>query len=189
MPRPIEFEVNPALDAAVEAFRHTGFGGTSIKALENATGLSSGSLYNSFGDKEAIFRLALARYVDTVVSGRLTEHLAQQDPLAGLRDLFMTLLDEPGGGSYGCLLTNTAVELGPGQSEALVDLRRGFQAQEDAFAAVLERLSPESGDARPAARRLLALYQGVLVLIRCGYPKDRLAEMIAFEFDNLKGRL
>ncbi len=187
MARPLEFEVEPALDAAVEQFRHAGFGGTSIKSLERVTGLSSGSLYNSFGDKDAIFHRALTRYTETVVAGRLAEHLTNDDPLAGLRTLFLTLLDEPGGGSFGCLLTNTAIECGPDQSEAVADVRCGFQLQEEAFLAAIERCSPGRTDAPWAARRLLALYQGVLVLIRSQYPKDRLREMIVFEFENLKG--
>ncbi|PWR21813.1 TetR/AcrR family transcriptional regulator [Zavarzinia compransoris] len=186
MARPVEFELDQALDAAVEAFRHQGFAGTSIKALERATGLSSGSLYNSFGDKDVIFQQVLGRYVDTVVARRLARHLGQGDPLDGLRALFMTLLDEPGGGSFGCLLTNTAVEFGPAGSEALAGLHRGFKAQEDAFLAAIERLSPGRADAASAARRLLALYQGILVLIRAGYPKEALREAIAFEFDGLK---
>ncbi len=182
MPRPIEFEFEPALDAAVDAFRHDGFAGTSIKALERATGLSSGSLYNSFGDKDAIFQRALGRYVDTIVANRMSKHLAHENPIAGLRALFMTLLEEPDGGASGCLLTNTAVEFGPAQSQTLADLHRGFRLQESAFLAAVERLQPERADAKLIARRLLALYQGILVLIRSGYSKDDLRETIAFEF-------
>ena len=186
MARPIEFEVDQALDKALEAFRHQGYAGTSIRGLERATGLSSGSLYNSFGDKDAIFQLVLERYVDTVVARRLAKHMAHDDPVEGLRSLFMTLLEEPDDGAFGCLLTNTAVEFGPEQSEGLADLRRGLRAQENAFLAAVERLSPGRADARLVARRLLALYQGVLVLIRSGYPKDEIRETIAFEFDGLK---
>lgn len=186
MPRRIEFQVDPALDAAAEAFRHQGYGGTSIKTLERATGLSSGSLYNSFGDKDAIFHLVLERYVNTIVAGRLTKHLAHEDRLEGLRALFMTLLDEPGGGSSGCLLTNTAVEFGPAQSQALAELNRGFRLQESSFLTAVEHVWPGRADARAIARRLLVLYQGFLVLIRSGHPKEELREAIAFEFDNLK---
>ena len=185
MARPIEFEADQALDAAVETFRQQGFAGTSIKTLERATGLSSGSLYNSFGDKDRIFRLALGRYVDRVVARRLTRHLTQGEAIAGLKALFLTLLDEPDGGSFGCLLTNTAVEFGPAEAETLTDLHRGFHNQEEALLAAIERLEPGRTDAPLAARRLLALYQGVLVLMRSGYPKERLREMIAFEFDGL----
>lgn len=187
MARPLEFEVEPALDAAVEAFRQNGFGSTSIKSLERATGLSSGSLYNSFGDKDAIFQCALVRYTETVVAGRLSAHLAKDDPLAGLRALFLTLLEEPGGGSFGCLLTNTAIECGPAESAALGDVRAGFALQEAAFVSAIEQVSPGRFDAAQGARRLLALYQGVLVLIRSQYPKDLLREMIDHEFDTLKG--
>ena len=61
MPRTIEFDHDQALRSAMREFRKNGFAATSIKSLEHATGLSSGSLYNSYGDKNAIFAKALAR--------------------------------------------------------------------------------------------------------------------------------
>lgn len=186
MPRSIEFEREPALTAAMEAFRRDGYGGTSIKDLERETGLSSGSLYNSFGDKNAIFRKALAHYNQIVVSQRMDEHLARQSPVEGIRSLFLSLLDEPGGGSIGCLLTNSAVEFGVGGSAVKGDIEAGFHIQEAAFTAAIEQL-PSAADAPVHALKLLALYQGVLVLIRFGYPKAKLREMINHEFDTFGG--
>lgn len=187
MPRSVGFEVDEALDAAADTFRRRGYSRTSIKTLEEETGLSSGSLNNSFGDKGAIFQLALGHYVDTVVAKRLAKHLAHENPLEGLRALFMTLLKEPGGGSFGCLLTNTAIEFGPAQSQALPELQRGLREQEEAFLVAVERLSPGRPNAKAFARRLLALYQGVLVLVRAGYPKQALREAIDLEFDTFEG--
>jgi TetR/AcrR family transcriptional regulator, transcriptional repressor for nem operon len=187
MPRSIEFEPEPALTAAMEAFRRDGYGRTSIKDLERETGLSSGTLYNSFGDKDAIFGKALSHYNQAVVTRRLEDHLVPRSSVEGLRSLFLSLLDEPGGGTSGCLLTNSAVEFGAGNAAVKDRVQAGFQIQEDALLAAVAQLPDASFDAQAQALKLFALYQGILVLIRFGYPKPKLRDMINHELDDLQG--
>jgi len=67
MARELEFDKNEALTAAMNAFRRLGYGGVSIKTLEAETGLSSGSIYNSFGGKDAMFDRVLRHYNKNVV--------------------------------------------------------------------------------------------------------------------------
>lgn len=187
MPRPIEFELKPVLTAAMSEFRQHGFAGTSIKALERATGLSSGSLYNSFGDKDAVFVQALRHYNEVVVAGRIADHLTGKPPLAGLRGYFLSLLTEPDGGSSGCLLTNSAIEFGLGDLIIKAEISAGLQMQEQAFLSAIAALMPEATDAAARALKLLALYQGVLVLIRFGHPKPQLRAMINTELNMMTG--
>jgi len=187
MPRAIEFEIETALGAAMTEFRHRGFGGTSIKALERATGLSSGSLYNSFGDKEAIFVKALSHYNRVVVAQRIDDYLTGMPPGVGLRSFFLSLLDEPNNAVSGCLLTNSAVEFGESDSIASEGVRTGFQLQERALASTVRRLFPGAPDADKKALKLLALCQGVLVLVRFGHSKPQLEAMITNELDLMIG--
>ena len=60
--RPREFDVDEALDAAIEVFWRQGYEGTTLEDLTTAMGISRPSLYAAFGDKEATFRLAVERY-------------------------------------------------------------------------------------------------------------------------------
>jgi AcrR family transcriptional regulator len=62
MGRHREFELEEALDAALCVFWRKGYEGTSYADLTEATGLQRPSLYAAFGNKEALFRQALARY-------------------------------------------------------------------------------------------------------------------------------
>ena len=62
MGRHREFELEEALDAALRVFWRKGYEGTSYADLTEATGLERPSLYAAFGNKEALFRQALARY-------------------------------------------------------------------------------------------------------------------------------
>lgn len=63
--RPREFDVDAALDRAVEVFWRHGYEGTSLHDLTAAMGINRPSLYAAFGNKEALFRRAVARYAET----------------------------------------------------------------------------------------------------------------------------
>src|ERR687895_845688 len=62
--RPREFDQDEALDTALEVFWRQGYEGTSLGELTVAMGINRPSLYAAFGNKEALFRKALDRYVD-----------------------------------------------------------------------------------------------------------------------------
>ena len=62
MGRHREFDVEEVLDAAVKTFWRNGYEGTSYADLVEATGVERPALYSAFGNKEALFLKALARY-------------------------------------------------------------------------------------------------------------------------------
>jgi AcrR family transcriptional regulator len=176
----------------MRAFRREGYAGISIPRLEAATGLSSGSIYNSFGDKRGIFLAAFAHYLQAVLAQRIAQFAPPEDGLSGLRQLFLTLLREPDGGTFGCLITNSAVEFSADREVMESTVFQGFKILERLFAdrltaaksagALSATVEPKAG-----AVKLLALYQGVLVLVRAGYDFKRIRHAINQEFDRLKG--
>jgi AcrR family transcriptional regulator len=62
--RPISFDKEAALEAAMLLFWERGFEGTSMADLTQAMGLSPSSIYAAFGDKHALFQLAVKRYME-----------------------------------------------------------------------------------------------------------------------------
>src|SRR5919112_6033196 len=62
--RPREFEPDEALARALEVFWNQGYEGASLGELTAAMGINRPSLYAAFGNKEALFRKALDRYVN-----------------------------------------------------------------------------------------------------------------------------
>ena len=62
MGRHREFDVDKVLDAALCVFWRKGYEGTSYADLTEAAGVERPALYSAFGNKEALFRQALARY-------------------------------------------------------------------------------------------------------------------------------
>jgi TetR/AcrR family transcriptional repressor of nem operon len=191
MARTRSYDEGEVLAGAMHAFRREGYVRLSIPQLETATGLSSGSLYNSFGDKRGIFRAAFEHYLKAVLDRRIARFAGPDAGLGGLRQLFLTLLREEDGETLGCLITNSAIEFGATDDVAIDVVAKGFDLLERLF---IERLSSakSSGhlrsdvDPRVGAVRLLALYQGVLVLVRGGYDLKKIKAAIHSEFDNIE---
>ena len=185
------FDVEEVLTGAMGAFRRAGYAGVAIPELETATGISAGSIYNAFGDKRGIFLAAFEHYLKAVLEGRIARFAASARGLIGLRQLFLSLLREPGSEKFGCLITNSAIEFGPDETMARETARKGFSILEREF---LDRLTTAKAcgelrdgvDPKSDAIRLLALYQGVTVLVRGGYAPGKIRRAINCEFDNLE---
>jgi TetR/AcrR family transcriptional repressor of nem operon len=192
MARSRSYDEGEVLTGAMHAFRRNGYAGVSIPDLEAATGLSAGSIYNSFGDKRGLFLAAFKRYLRAVLDGRIAEFAQPERGLSGLRQLFLSLLREPDGETFGCLITNSAIEFGSDRNIVEQTVRKGFGILDRLFA---ERLTAAKSagalrrdvDPKACAVKLLALYQGVLVLIRGGYELKMIRRAINLEFDNLEG--
>ena len=60
--RPREFDIDEAVEDAIEVFRSHGYHGTSVQDLIDGTGLARGSLYKAFHDKRTLFLTALDHY-------------------------------------------------------------------------------------------------------------------------------
>ncbi|MFJ8429733.1 TetR family transcriptional regulator C-terminal domain-containing protein [Kitasatospora sp. NPDC094019] len=100
--------------------------------------------------------------------------------MAGIRSFFTSAFETGLEHDPGCLLTDTAVESFT-VSQAAAGVRRGLETIESGFADALTRaralgLLSADLDVEASAARLLALYQGllVLVLVRSGTPVTNL---------------
>jgi len=157
--RPREFDIDQALNAAMETFWAKGYEGTSLNDLMTATGLHKGSIYKAFGDKHSLFISALKRYLEAMRSGK-KEILARADtPLGGLRMLAHNIIEmvDDGPCPKGCMAVNALVELAPHDDEVrgimLDHVRRMRESLEESV--VLAQEAGEIGTDRPA--RLIAV--------------------------------
>lgn len=172
------------LGSLVRLFRVRGFAGVSVRELEAASGVHATSLYKAYGNKEGLFAAALLAYNEKVVRGRIREHLESDgSPLAGIRSYFASLLRPEIDDDPGCLLTNSAVECYALEASARAEVAAGLNAIRSALERALER-AQRRGEVRSslvpseAALQLLALYQGVLVLVRFGMSAGALAKLV-----------
>ncbi|MBL8162818.1 MAG: TetR/AcrR family transcriptional regulator [Anaerolineae bacterium] len=114
MPRSREFDQDDVLDRAMLLFWAQGYEATSVRDLITAMGISSSSLYEAFGDKQAVFLAALARYC-TIEQARVRQMAdAAATPQSFVEALFTSLddLNQYPGQTRGSFAFNTMVEFG-----------------------------------------------------------------------------
>lgn len=129
MARPRDFDLDAAIDTATALFWKRGFAGTSVRELCDAMGLQSGSFYAAFGSKEACFRAALARYLET-------QGLPRGPSLSAIVGWFKAIV-APKRRGLGCLLVNSAVEITNLDEESAAFVHGRMKAMEGFFEACL----------------------------------------------------
>lgn len=113
MARPLEFDKNVALDAAMEQFWREGYEASSIQKLLDVMGINRGSLYSSFGDKESLFKVVLDRYEQIVDQHIRVTLLEMEDPIEAINQFLSERYRKfpKRKISNGCLFVNTVNEL------------------------------------------------------------------------------
>jgi len=186
MGRPREFDLDRALDHALEVFWRNGYEGASIAELTEAMGINPPSLYAAFGNKEELFRKALERYVaqyarywdDALAAPTargMVEHL--------LREAANFLSDECN--PRGCLMVRSVVSCGDAAEAIQQQLAAQRSEAEARVRARLERakdegLMPPDLDPGDFARYLMAVMEGMAVRAAGGAGRqelERIAEM------------
>jgi len=128
MARPREFDVDTALERALDVLWSKGYEATSLDDLCEATDLSRSSLYATFGSKRKLLLRSVERYVERRTPN-IAAILARPVPI---RDAFAALLQEfidqivSGPGRRGCFLGNCAAELARSDRAAMAQVREGL---------------------------------------------------------------
>ncbi|SHH17243.1 transcriptional regulator, TetR family [Cognatiyoonia sediminum] len=111
MARPREFEMESAMEGAMTIFWRQGFRATNLPELLDAMGLTRGSFYKAFEDKESVYLGALDRYDEIVITQTLEKLQGSDAPTASacLEQIFLPSATS----KCGCFICNAMVELGP----------------------------------------------------------------------------
>jgi|SRR5450631_1155358 TetR/AcrR family transcriptional repressor of nem operon len=115
MARPREFDEDTVLEAVTQRFWNDGYEATSMRDLADCTGMTTPSLYNAFGDKRAIYRLVLDRYIRRALENCSAIFGGDEKPLLALERYFDSLIEEALADALqkGCFAVNTALEVAP----------------------------------------------------------------------------
>ncbi len=185
MPWEKQFDVEQALDRAVETFWSRGYEATSMQQLLDSMGLNRGSFYDTYGGKREVLLQALRRYGETVMRPAFADACRTTSPRAAVEGVFAWLLAEAQGeqGRRGCFYANCALELSAGDEEVAEIVRAGFDETETFFRSSIEQaqtIGEISGDVDPAAAAsvLLGLVLGLRVLARGGARRERLEAIV-----------
>jgi AcrR family transcriptional regulator len=195
--RPRGFDVDDALDQAVEVFWRHGYEGASLQALTDAMGINRTSLYTAFGAKEELFHQAVARYAETdmAYARRALDEPTAHDVVGALLRDTTEALTRPGR-PPGCLSIQGGVSCGPGNaavSEFLAASRlAGERALADRLArAVTDGDLPATADAAALARFVMVFSEGLAVHAAAGVGREQLRDAAAIAltaFDAATGR-
>jgi AcrR family transcriptional regulator len=183
MGRPREFDVDKALDLALQVFWRKGYEGASMADLTETMGITKPSLYSAFGNKEELFRKALDRYVDGP-GGYFQVALAKQTMRAVVEHLLYESADAVTDPNHppGCLAVQGALSCGDAagsiKQELMARRAKGEQDLRQRFEqAIAEGDLPQGSDAADLAAYLSAILQGMAVQAAGGTTREQLRKI------------
>lgn len=185
MARHKEFDRDEALHKAMEVFWSRGYEAASINDLVTHMGINRQSLYDTFGDKHALYLQSLDRYRE--VEGRKMFELLEQPGSVkkALRQLFERIIEGVlcGGQRRGCFVGNAMSELAGRCPETAARACGQLAAAEEALYRMLLR-GKKAGeikggrDLRAVARFLYSSLQGLQLMAKATQERKTLEDVV-----------
>ncbi len=178
------FEEDEVLARAMDVFWLNGFNGTSMDLIVAEVGIGKQSLYNTFGDKHALFLRALDFYSDELVRQWLSPLVKPEAALpelqAFLRRMCLGLSKQP---SRACFMINTTLELAVHDEQVSDRASRYLDRLEAAFINALRNARKNDQIQNPAtdralARHLSASFLSLNVFAKAGRSKAALNDVV-----------
>jgi AcrR family transcriptional regulator len=184
--RPLSFDRDAALQQAMLLFWRHGYEATSLRELTDAMGVTPPSIYAAFGDKKALFRAAVHRYLGTPVT---SDALIAQAATA--RDAAWALMHAAAVGFTGrdtppgCLLASAAISCSSDAADvqrelAAIRRRTERKLRDRIVGATNAGEIPIDATVQGAARadalaaHVMAVIQGMSTLARDGASRAKL---------------
>lgn len=179
MPRPKSFDPETVLTKAMVVFWEKGFDAASISDLTAAMGINRFSLYDTFGDKHALYIKALESYETSILEPILAEINAFQS-IEDMKahslnkiDYHREHADQPC-----CMIHKAAISMAAKDQETLDRVNCIRKRINEAFTEVFERLI-EKGEIRKgitasqAAWLVMFAHEGMMSHLGAAYPPDQ----------------
>jgi AcrR family transcriptional regulator len=184
MGRPRSFDTDSALDRALQVFWRKGYEGASLSDLTKAVGVNRPSLYAAFGDKQALFRKALDRYLHGPAA-YTREALKEPTARAVIERLLRgaAVVNAAPRNPGGCLMVQGALACGDAADSIRQELTACRAAGEAALSRRLQRAKSEGdlpANVNPAdlARYVATILFGMAVQGVGGASRDKLQRVV-----------
>jgi TetR/AcrR family transcriptional regulator, transcriptional repressor for nem operon len=185
MPRERQFSEAEVLEHMADVFSAHGYGATSMAMLQEATGLGRQSLYNTFGDKAAMYVQA----VDCAVARFGEVARAMQQAATGreaLHRFFAKLMHDCQSGdpsAQRCIVTSGLLE-DIGDASLHAGLERKWLATHEMLRAAVERGQRDGSIRSPLpsaqlADQLMLAVSGLRVVARVRPANERIDQIVA----------
>jgi AcrR family transcriptional regulator len=140
MARPKEFDKDTALHKAIRLFSQQGFAGTSTDELMRVMDVGRQSMYDTFGDKRALFLNALETYVNESVNTIRGALEAPGSATAAIQNALVSFAERKDLSSAdGCMGINALCEFGQRDAEVNQIVREAARRQRAVLVDVLTR--------------------------------------------------
>jgi len=175
-----QFDEQEVIATALDVFWRKGLHDATMQDIATATGVQRGSLYNAYGDKEAIFLRAFDQYAAQFLE-TAGNALAAGDAAIRLRSFFDVIITNMTSGSppRGCLTTRTALDAGI-SSDAVRQRVQGLLGKLEILVGKAISAAPDKPPALESARfaRVVVTFtRGLAVMERAGYSRKQLKEV------------
>jgi len=177
--RPLEFDPDVALEAAMNLFWHKGYESSSLQDLLAATGLSRSSFYQTFKSKHTLFQRCLQHYQKMLTD----EMMAQFDDAATgkvfIETFFYSVAKETSGpgARRGCLIMNTASEFAQNDPNIADLIGNSIDKITDLFELAIRQAQQQGDvaigkDARTLAFYLVSSMSGLKNMVKAGADRE-----------------
>lgn len=185
MPRVKLFDENEVLSKAMNLFWKQGYAATSVQDLVSHLGINRASLYDTFGDKEQLFKKSFELYRKSNIEGLIQFFQSRPNVKKGFSELFDMAIQEAvlDKDSKGCFVVNTTTELIPNDESLLKILENNKRDFEKLFYEYLKK-GQESGqlktnqDLKSLASLFYTLYNGIRVVSKVSPNRKELSDSI-----------
>lgn len=184
-----QFDHDNVLDKALTLFWEKGFEATSMQQLVDAMGINRASIYQTYGNKNKLFEASIIRYIENTLNYMRSLLELDDSPLTNLQNAFKGFIKQSLDGQLqGCLINNTAIELGPHDLTMAEKIRQVWVQFEKIFSDLLlksidrNELNKKT-DVTQMASLLNTTLQGLLVKTKAGTSKKDLFSDIDTLFD------
>ena len=181
--RPRAFDLDKALDSALKVFWRKGYEGSSLPDLTEAMGINRPSLYAAFGNKEALFRKAIDRYIEGHAN-HVGEALKLPTARAVVERLLYASIDliTDSRNPRGCFMVQSALACGDTADSVRREMvkRRGAGERllrERLKRALSEGDLPSGTDPAALARYVFVVLHGMAVQAASGASREELKKV------------
>lgn len=180
MVRKRQFDEQELIASALDVFWRKGLHDATMGDLAAAAGVQRGSLYNAYGDKEAIFLRAFDHYAGQFLETS-SRALADGSVATRLRNFLDMVIVNMTSGSppRGCLTTRTALDVAISSAavrERVLGVLNELERLIDKAIRSAPHPLPEA-DAKRLARVIVTFTRGLAVMERAGYGRKQLQEI------------